>query len=264
MARRPVVSAVCLRPACGADDEGRPPLHGVRLDHVVALHEAAVRGLETDETPVAGLPVTAVGLGADPSGALVAEIGEGFFRFTSPAAAVEAERRFASTEAGLGPDQIPPIDTVGFGALPVAPDPGARNVALPATAWTVGAKKILHRLVDFSELVGELKNGSTTYTAVYVQNLAATQGTLYRAASSFGQTTLTNTVSRPGFSVSPKPRPTEPPRAPPAPAPSCTPTPARRLSPTLPCQTTTASSSSSRARVSGTLSCAPATRSVGR
>mgnify|MGYP006988317016 CR=1 FL=1 len=70
-----------------------------------------------------------------------------------------------------------------------------RNEALPATAWTVGNKKMLVIRVDFSDLTGEPKRGSTTYTAAYVQNIADVEVAPYYAQSSFGAASLTTTVT---------------------------------------------------------------------
>ncbi len=156
------------------------PLHGILLDGVAAVHESAVRVLEPGETP---------------SGEFTAEIGGQRLTFPSAEALLAVARKYAAAESGLGPRSIPALGSDPAVVTSSAPTSGSGNSALPATAWTVGAKKILHLRVDFSDLPGEPKRGSTGYTAAYVKDLADAQVNPYYAASSYGQVSLTNSVS---------------------------------------------------------------------
>ena len=63
--------------------------------------------------------------------------------------------------------------------------------ANPATAWTTGAKNVLIIRVDFSDLTGA-PNGNSAAT---VQNIADSQIAPYYAKSSYGLTSLANTVT---------------------------------------------------------------------
>ena len=171
------------------------PLHGILLDGVVALHESAVRVFDADETPLAGrliISVPAVGATVDTK---VAEVGGKIYRFASSAELLLAERKLEIAEMGLGPSQTLKAETVILGASSAGPEAAIGNAAAPSTAWTVGNKKILYIRVDFSDLTGEPKGGSTIYTSAYLQNFADTQVSPYYAQSSYGLTTLTNTVS---------------------------------------------------------------------
>lgn len=156
------------------------PLHGIVLDGVAALHESAVRVLEPGEIS---------------SDELTAEIGGQRITFPSAEALLAVARKYAAAESGLGPRSIPALGSDPAVVPSSVPASGSGNSALPATAWTVGAKKILHLRVDFSDLPGEPKRGSTVYTAAYVKDLADAQVNPYYAASSYGQVSLTNTVS---------------------------------------------------------------------
>ncbi len=71
------------------------------------------------------------------------------------------------------------------GATPQTPQPN------PPTAWTTGGKNVLIIRVDFSDLTGAPEG----YSATTVQNLADSQIAPYYAKSSYGLTSLTNTVT---------------------------------------------------------------------
>jgi uncharacterized delta-60 repeat protein/M6 family metalloprotease-like protein len=156
------------------------PLHGILLDGVAAVHESPVRVLEPGEIS---------------TGELTAEIGGQRLTFPSAEALLSVARKYAAAESGLGPRSIPALGSDTTGTTTSAPTPGAINSALPATAWTVGNKKILVIRVDFSDLTGDPKRGSTTYTAAYVQNLTDTEVAPYFAQSSYGTASLTTTVT---------------------------------------------------------------------
>jgi uncharacterized repeat protein (TIGR01451 family) len=74
----------------------------------------------------------------------------------------------------------------------------------PPSAWTTGLKNVLIIRVDFSDLAGDpvgwndtspLGNNNTVYTHDYVQDVADTRISPYYFQSSYGLTTLANTVS---------------------------------------------------------------------
>ncbi|MBI5771885.1 MAG: immunoglobulin domain-containing protein, partial [Verrucomicrobia bacterium] len=160
------------------------PLHGVMLDGVVALHESPLRLIEPGEA----IPADA------PGGAVRAELSGRWLGFASAAELLAGEARQAAAERGLGPD----LTRIPDPAQPTTAVPAAGEIIgdeAPATAWTIGAKQVLVIRVDFSDLTGEPRRGSTTYTQAYVQNLADTLIAPYYAKSSFGQTSLVTTVT---------------------------------------------------------------------
>ena len=71
------------------------------------------------------------------------------------------------------------------GAAPQTPEPN------PPSAWTTGGKNVLIIRVDFSDIPGAPEG----YSAATVQNVADTQIAPYYAESSYGLTSLTNTVT---------------------------------------------------------------------
>jgi M6 family metalloprotease-like protein len=71
-----------------------------------------------------------------------------------------------------------------------AASPGAEQPD-PPTAWTTGGKNVLIIRVDFSDLAGAPEG----YSAATVQNIADTQIAPYYIRSSYGLTSMTNTVT---------------------------------------------------------------------
>ncbi len=164
------------------------PLHGILLDGAVALHDRALRVLEPGETiPVEiGQPPVALELAGRVLGA------------DAVAAVLRDEARLQAAERGIGPT----LREVPSEAGPMSPDSigntsttSGGDAAAPATAWTVGTKNVLVIRVDFSDLEGEPRRGSTVYSADYVKNLTDTQVAPFYAQSSYGQTSLVTTVS---------------------------------------------------------------------
>ncbi len=161
------------------------PVHGLSLDGIVALHASALRVLEPGE-PAAGAP----------AGGVSAELAGRVLDFASVDALLRDEARLEAAEAGLGPTLRPvPVAAIPAGDSPVSSTADFLVEASPATAWTVGAKSVLVIRVDFSDLTGDPRRGSTIYTPAYVQSLADTAIKPYYAQSSFGQTSITTTVS---------------------------------------------------------------------
>ena len=172
------------------------PLHGVTLEGATALHESAVRVLEPGEPFDAGRPITDLTNGTAPSAAVLAELRGQLHRFASPEQVLLTEAQFAAAEAKPGPIPAPVTGGVEQSAALSSADKTA-TASLPATSWTTGNKKVLIIRVDFSDLPGDPKNssGTTIHTAAAVQNIADTQVKPYYAQSSYGLTSLTNTVT---------------------------------------------------------------------
>ncbi len=159
------------------------PLHGLRLDGAVALHEAPFRLLAAEEAAEAG-------------GAWAVELAGRVNVLGSPAAVGSALAELVARERGLGPhlSEVPSAPgTAQQSGLPSGYEPATASA--PASAWTIGSKQVLVIRVDFSDLAGEPRRGSTIYTPAYVQDLADTQIAPYYTQSSYGQTSLTHTVS---------------------------------------------------------------------
>jgi hypothetical protein len=170
------------------------PLHGVAIDGVLALSESSIRELETGE--VLEPTKQRVDLTSTPqaptSGQLVlGEVGETVYRFRSREQLLAAEAKLEDAEAGIGPNPKRPTSTV----LCLDPKPQQREGEGAPNGWTTGNKKVLIIRVDFPDLPGDPTYGSEVYTAGYVQNLADTQVAPHYLASSYGLTSLTNTVT---------------------------------------------------------------------
>ena len=86
-----------------------------------------------------------------------------------------------------------PLSGIAVGGDAAVDEPAAPETVLanPPTAWTTGGKNILIIRVDFSDLTGAPEG----YTAAQVQNIADSQVAPYYLASSYGLTSMTNTVT---------------------------------------------------------------------
>jgi uncharacterized delta-60 repeat protein/M6 family metalloprotease-like protein len=160
------------------------PVHGVMLEGAVALHESALRVIEPGETVPAESAI----------GPWQAEYAGRVLAFASPADLLAADARQAAAERALGPTILPLTNVAdtnpespGVDEIPLA--------AAPPTAWTVGSKNVLVIRVDFADLPGSPARGSTIYTQAFVQNLTDTQVAPYYLQSSYGQTSITTTVT---------------------------------------------------------------------
>ena len=191
-------ASVYGRRAAQASKQGIP-LHGVVLDGVIALHESSLREVESGETLAANRKLlTARNFGQRASAATVAEVGGKLYRFASSEAEREAEKQLEAAEAGLQPlptrsaaDILSDPGPAGGGGSGGPPPPG------PSSPWTTGLKNVIVIRVDFSDLPGDPSEafGNTVYTAPYCQNLADTQISPYYLKSSYGLTSLSNTVT---------------------------------------------------------------------
>ena len=86
------------------------PVHGVRLDDVVALHMAAIRVLEPGEVVDPARTITNLGLAAAAgatSGGVRAEIGGKLVRFSTPEELLRTEADYERAESKLGRDRFP-------------------------------------------------------------------------------------------------------------------------------------------------------------
>ena len=86
-----------------------------------------------------------------------------------------------------------PLSGIAVGEDAAVDEPAAPQTVQPnlPTAWTTGGKNILIIRVDFSDFPGAPEG----YTAAQVQNIADSQVAPYYVASSYGLTSLTNTVT---------------------------------------------------------------------
>ena len=175
------------------------PLYGIAVGDMLAVAESAIRELEPGEAPPPGQGVVdlqeANRVPAPGTKPTLAEVGGKFYRFSSADTLRQAETRLQAAEAGLSPTPTESLDT----AISGAPAPRA-----PLSPWTTGLKKVLIIRVDFSDLSGDPvgwndtsppSNNTTDYTADYVQGVADSRIAPYYATSSYGLTTLSNTVT---------------------------------------------------------------------
>ncbi len=166
------------------------PLHGIALDGIAAVHEHPLRVLDPEEplhADIASAPATAV----------IAELAGRMLAFGSEDEVRAAAARLGAAETTLGPELAGARSpaTPGSDALTMPVEPAGGIAAAPASAWTTGTKQILVIRVDFPDLTGEPRRGSTTYTADYVKNLTDTQVAPFYAQSSYGKTGLVTTVT---------------------------------------------------------------------
>lgn len=155
------------------------PLHGVALGDELALGESVF-----------------VPLG--PSGQPAARLGDQVVRFASGAQLQEAEKRLEAAESGLGPEPtIRASDHVNAdGTFTITPAAsggggGGGGGGGSGSTWTTGNKKVLVVRVDFPDLPG----APSGMTAADVQSVADGQIAPYYLASSYGLTSLSNTVT---------------------------------------------------------------------
>ncbi len=87
--------------------------------------------------------------------------------------------------SGITLDDVAALDETAATPSPELEQPN------PPSAWTTGGKNVLIIRVDFSDLAGAPEG----YSAATVQNIADTQIAPYYIKSSYGLTSLTNTVT---------------------------------------------------------------------
>ncbi|MHB8523377.1 MAG: hypothetical protein ACYDH9_21840 [Limisphaerales bacterium] len=172
------------------------PLHGIALDGVLALHTSALRQLDSDETrdtakSIVDLkPVAKQSVGATTP--TLAEMEDRIYRFASVEQYQEAEARLEAADAGFGPEPRRPAAAL----LETSASKAGPSGAATGGAWTLGLKSVLVIRVDCPDLTGDPRaRDGTVYTAEYVRNLADTNISPYYQESSYGLTSLTNTVT---------------------------------------------------------------------
>jgi hypothetical protein len=176
------------------------PLHGAAVDGVLALHEAALVELGPDDAAASTQPVVDLRSPAEQStngASVLAEMGGTLYQFASREKLQQAEALIEGSEDGVSLVSSPPAAAIVEQTTNA--DGGTLSVR-PKTAQSEGPKKVLVIRVDFSDLPGDPKfsyGGSSppVYTAAYVQNLMDTQISPYYAQSSYGITSLSNTVT---------------------------------------------------------------------
>ena len=123
-------------------------------------------------------------------------MGGEYYRFGSTDQLLEAEGQIESSESALGPAPARKagdiLEQFGSPSLKSGGDTGSN----PPTAWTTGLKNVLIIRVDFSDLPGDPTfPGMAAGTAAQIQNVADTLVAPYYPRSSYGLTSLTNTVT---------------------------------------------------------------------
>lgn len=178
------------------------PLHGVALDGVLALHESGLRELEPGEAPDAAKPLVELRTPAERargfSSSALAEMGGKIYRFASTDQLRQVDTELAAAESGIGPHPkrsvaavLDSITNASRGGVQSGGPPPADGPQ-PNSVWTEGSKNVLIIRVDFSDLGGD----PSGYSASYVQNFMDTQISPYYLESSYGITSLSNTVTQ--------------------------------------------------------------------
>jgi M6 family metalloprotease-like protein len=161
-------------------------LHGIAIDHDLALHESPVRVLDPGEVPAA-----AADAACPVSGLAVSPLvpGDGV-NLTEPDV-VEADGRIFE----LCHSTTAMLDSFVERLMSLEDGDGLRGPSVPATAadapvaWTMGTKQVIVIRVDFSDFPGEPLSQQATHDVI--QSAVRT----YLEDVSYGQTGLTTTIS---------------------------------------------------------------------
>lgn len=174
------------------------PLHGVALDGALALADSALRELEPDEAPPSAQPLIDLRTSAEKLEAsaspTLAEVGGKLYRFASRAHLQKIETLLEAAESGIGPEPARSAEAVLDPNQPAAPGE-ATSSDLAASSYSEGRKSVLIIRVDFPDLPGDPQGFGAIHTASSVQDLIDTQVTPFFQESSYGITSLTNTVT---------------------------------------------------------------------
>jgi Immunoglobulin I-set domain len=185
----------------GQTTKNNIPLHGVVLDGLIALHESALRELEPDETPDPAKPMIDLRVRAQKlpgnTNAVFAEMEGRIYQFSSRDHLRRVEARIEAAESRIGPNPTQPAKQLLEPDLHSQSPNGATDGPPLESPYTQGGKNVLIIRVDFSDLTGNphSRDNNTVYTVSYVQNLADTQIKTFYQKSSYGLTSLTNTVT---------------------------------------------------------------------
>jgi len=164
-------------------------LQGIVVDDFMAVSENSLRVLEASEAIAAGKKIVDFSRGA--ANGPLAEVDGTIYRFASIQDLQQAEAQLENNEAGFNPQ--PKAGT--FQVLQSVTGAGV-NPRNDPTPWTTGLKSILVIRVDFSDATGDPTDASgNALTAAYVQGIADNQVAPYYPKSSFGLTSMTNTVT---------------------------------------------------------------------
>jgi sugar lactone lactonase YvrE len=170
------------------------PLNGIAIGDSFALNERALRKLELGEAARPGKKIIDLRSAAEKNStnSVLAELGGNVCRFGSEQQVLAAETRLEKLESTLGPSVSQSVSEVLMRTVEQqaaeTPFVQSPNVSSP---WTTGRKNILIIRVDFPDLSGPPEGLAPSS----VQDLADTQIAPYYAKSSYGLTTITNTVS---------------------------------------------------------------------
>ena len=168
------------------------PLHGVVVDGILALHEGALREIETGETPAAGKPMVDLRTPAEkavtPTPPILAEMGGKIYGFASREQLQQAELRIAKVEARIERVPIQSAETLLQSGAQLRTDAA---IPLPPPAGPIGNKNILVIRVDFSDLPGN----PAGYTAAATQSFMDGTVSPYFLRTSYGKASMTNTVT---------------------------------------------------------------------
>ena len=169
------------------------PLSGIALGDVLALDESPLRELESGGTSEPATPVVDLRNPSQQSaglqGAALAEVGGKIYRFASREQLQQAKAQLEAAEAGISPVPTRSAATVlEQSAQSPAPNGGSPAPG-PPSPWTTGLKNVLVIRVDFSDLPGD------PATAAFCQSLMDNQISPYYLTSSYGLTSLSNTVT---------------------------------------------------------------------
>ena len=169
------------------------PLFGIAIGDMLALHESAVRELEPGETPDPARLVVDVTIPGAPSVAglapVLGEVGGKIYRFASSEQQWQAEAQLEAAEGGFNPIPAQSAATVLEQGGQSPPPSDGPPPASPPTPWTTGLKNVLVIRVDFSDLPGD------PATAAFCQGVADSQISPYYLKSSYGLTSMSNTVT---------------------------------------------------------------------
>lgn len=174
-------------------------LHGIVLDHQLALHASPLRVLDPGERPAGNLeardPATGLLLaaGGDPlasqatTPALVEFAGR-WWALADPGLLEKLERSLRAMETLPGP-VVPPFEPGVLIEPPMA--------AAAPTAWTTGAKRLLVIRIDFSDVPGEPRDSysGSNITQSFADNIMNSAVRPFYVEASYAQTSLTVTVT---------------------------------------------------------------------
>ena len=171
------------------------PINGIAVDGDLALSDSALREFEPGEVVLPKQTVIDLRPASEQSlttsGSILAEMAGKIYRFSSRAQLLGADSKLQANEAGIGPaPAVSPTKVLTGG-----PQAKGSNGADQPTPWTVGLKKVLVIRVDFSDLTGDPTVGPLVDTAAFCQGVMDTEISPYYITSSYGLTSLTNTVT---------------------------------------------------------------------